>query len=243
MNATPAPRPTLSVNDLCVDLGGAPILRGIDLSVPAGRTVALIGRNGAGKTTTMRSILGLARARAGTLELDGQNLGGLSAHRRARLGIGYVPEDRRMVGSLSVEDNILLPAYACKLDAAARASRLEHVYTLVPELTEFKARLAGSLSGGQQKLVALGRALMIGHRLLLLDEPFQGLSPALARHYAAALAGLRAYETQLAILVSESNPALLESLSHERYTIERGEVAPSEASQAGFSNPEYYSGA
>lgn len=224
MSAATGPQPVLTVDDLCVDLGGVPILRGINLSVAAGRTVALIGRNGAGKTTTMRAILGHVTVRVGTLQLASEKLNKLPAHRRARLGIGYVPEDRRMVGSLSVEENVLLPAHACRFAPDMRARRLEHVYTLVPELTKLRARPAGSLSGGQQKMVALGRALMIGQRLLLLDEPFQGLSPALARHYAEALAGLRQYEKQLAILVSESNPALLESLTQERYTIERGEI-------------------
>lgn len=227
MNAPPehSTQPMLAVNDLCVDLGGVPILRGISLTVAAGRTVALIGRNGAGKTTTMRAILGHVRARGGTLQLAQERLDGLPAHRRAQLGIGYVPEDRRMVSALTAEENILLPALACKFEAATRASRLERIYTLVPELPKLKARPAGSLSGGQQKMVALGRALMIGQRLLLLDEPFQGLSPALARHYAEALASLREHDQQLAILVSESNPALLESLAQERYTIERGEIA------------------
>lgn len=220
-----AEQPALSIDKLCVALGGVPVLRGISLTVPAGRTVALIGRNGAGKTTTMRSILGHVQAGAGRLQLGEQALDGLPAHQRARLGIGYVPEDRRMIGALSVEENVLLPAHACKLDAATRAQRLAHVYTLVPELTQLKARLAGSLSGGQQKMVALGRALMIGQRLLLLDEPFQGLSPALARRYADALAGLREQQPQLAILVAESNPALVETLAQERYSIERGEIA------------------
>lgn len=227
MTAAEAVESVLRVDDLCVNLGGVPILRGISLSVSAGRTVALIGRNGAGKTTTMRAILGHVKNTAGTLQLADTNLGGLAAHQRARLGIGYVPEDRRMISSLSVEQNILLPAHACGFDTELRTKRLHHVYTLVPELTKLTSRPAGSLSGGQQKMVALGRALMIGRRLLLLDEPFQGLSPALARHYAEALASLRQQERQLAILVSESNPALLETLTQSQYTIERGEITQS----------------
>lgn len=115
-------RPALVIDRLCVVLGGVPVLRDVSLSVPAGRTVALIGRNGAGKTTTMRSILGHVQSKSGRLQLGEQGLDGLPAYQRARLGMGYVPEDRRMVGALSVEDNILLPAHACKLDAADRKS-------------------------------------------------------------------------------------------------------------------------
>lgn len=217
--------PTLTVTDLCVDLGGARILRGVSLSVPVGSTVALIGRNGAGKTTTLRAIMGLVSAGSGTLRMGDSTLGELPPHRRARLGIGYAPEDRRMISVLSVEENLLLPAQACRLGAAARTGGLERVYALLPELAKLKSRQAGSLSGGQQKMVALGRALMVGYRLLLLDEPFQGLAPALARRYAEALAGLRENDATLSILISESNPALLQPLAQIRYTIERGEVA------------------
>lgn len=216
--------PMLDVADLRIDLGGVHILRGVNLGVPAGAIVALIGRNGAGKTTTLRAIMGLVKADGGSLRLAGEKLNPLPAHRRARLGIGYAPEDRRMVSALTVEENLLLPTHACQFDSAARAAGLERVYALLPELTQLSARQAASLSGGQQKMVALGRALMIGRRLLLLDEPFQGLVPALARRYAEALASLQRDDAALSILIAESNPALLESLAQKRYTIERGEV-------------------
>src|SRR5699024_4390663 len=129
-----------------VALGGVRILRGVGLSVPEGATVALVGRNGAGKTTTLRAIMGLAKRADGVLTLGGTRLGRLPAHRRARLGIGYAPEDRRMVSTLTVEDNLLLPAHACGLDGAARATGLERVYALLPELPALRNRRAGSLS-------------------------------------------------------------------------------------------------
>lgn len=217
--------PMLAVSGLCVDLGGTSILRNVDLCVQEGSTAALIGRNGAGKTTTLRAIMGLVTARAGTVQLGTRALGELPAHQRARQGIGYAPEDRRMIGALTAQENILLSAQACRMSEADRRQELERIYTLLPELTKLQARKAGSLSGGQQKMVALGRALMVGRRLLLLDEPFQGLSPALARRYAEALAGLRGHDARLAILVAESNPSLLRSLVQVSYTIERGAVA------------------
>lgn len=216
--------PVLSVEGLRVDLGGSSILRSVNIAVDEGSTAALIGRNGAGKTATLRAIMGLSKAQAGTVRLGQSLLGTLPAHQRARKGMGYAPEDRRMISTLTVQENILLSAHACKMGEADRGQGLERVYALLPELTKLRDRQAGSLSGGQQKMVALGRALIIGQRLLLLDEPFQGLSPALSRRYAEALARLRDQEARLAILVTESNPALLEPLAQVSYTIERGEV-------------------
>jgi branched-chain amino acid transport system ATP-binding protein len=214
----------LSVEGLSVTLGGTRILRSVALEVAPGSTVALIGRNGAGKTTTLRAIMGLVPAESGTIRFHGALMNDLPTHQRARLGLGYVPEDRRMISALSVESNVLLPADASGLAPAERRARLERVYALLPELTKMRERLAGSLSGGQQKMVALGRALMIGSRLLLLDEPFQGLSPALSRAYAETLAGLRGQDRELAILVAEANPSLLRPLAQTWYAIERGVV-------------------
>ncbi len=217
-------RPVLAVSNLCVTFGGVPALRNVGLEVPEGSTVALVGRNGAGKTTTLRAIMGLVKTAGGSLHLDGAALGTVPPHHRARLGIGYAPEDRRMIGALSVEENLLLPAQACGWQEAARTAGMERVYALLPELAQIRTRPAGSLSGGQQKMVALGRALLVGRRLLLLDEPFQGLAPALARRYAEALTELRRRDAALSILVTESNPALLQPLAPVHYAIERGEV-------------------
>jgi len=215
----------LELDGLSVDIGGAPVLRGVSLRVPQGGRVALIGRNGAGKTTTLRALMGLLPARSGRMLLDGLDAASLPAHHRARLGIGYAPEERRLFGHLTVRQNLTLPAEVLRLDAAEVARRLDAVLALLPELAELAPRRAAGLSGGQGKMAALGRALMIGHRAVLLDEPFQGLAPALALRYADALRRLHAAFPGVALLVTESNPQLLRPLVEATYVIERGEVA------------------
>ncbi|HUZ62432.1 MAG TPA: ATP-binding cassette domain-containing protein [Steroidobacteraceae bacterium] len=215
----------LAVSGLDVTLGGARVLRNVSFEVPSGRTVGLAGHNGAGKTTTLRAIMGVARSR-GRILLDGNPIDRLPPAERARLGIGFAPEDRRLITALNVVENLRLPAEVSAFSAAEIARRLAAVRELLPELTALEQRPAGLLSGGQQKMAALGRALMIGDRLLLLDEPFQGLAPALARRYAEALRALRLRRPELAILITESNPALLLPLVDQLYTIERGEIGP-----------------
>ncbi|MGQ7793138.1 ABC transporter ATP-binding protein [Faunimonas sp. B44] len=205
-------------------LGGVLVLRGIDLAVRSGRTTVLVGRNGAGKTTTLRAIMGLVPLAGGTIQHDGQDLGSVPGHRRAALGIGYAPEDRRLIPSFSVEDNLALPALALGLAARDRKARLEEVYELLPELKAMRSRAGGHLSGGQGKMVALGRALMVGKRLVLLDEPFQGLAPALALNYAEAIGRIRRVMPDLALLITESSPHLLDRLTDETAGIERGEI-------------------
>ena len=198
------------------------VLRNVSLEVKPGATVALVGRNGAGKTTTLRSVMGLVARSGGTIMFAGTDIDAVPPHRRPALGIGYAPEDRRLFSAFSVEDNILCGGGARQADAARK---LERVYETVPELKELRRRPAGSVSGGQGKMVALGRALMIGTRLVLLDEPFQGLAPALARRYAEALRRLREHAPDLSLIVTESNPVLLAELADATYVIERGEVA------------------
>ena len=201
------------------------VLRNVSLEVEPGATVALVGRNGAGKTTTLRTVMGLVARSGGTITFAGTDIDAVPPHRRPALGIGYAPEDRRLFSAFSVEDNILLPARVARTGKADAARKLERVYETVPELKELRRRPAGSVSGGQGKMVALGRALMIGTRLVLLDEPFQGLAPALARRYAEALRRLRKHAPDLSLIVTESNPALLAELADATYVIERGEVA------------------
>ena len=201
------------------------VLRNVSLAVKPGATVALVGRNGAGKTTTLRTVMGLVARSGGTIMFAGTDIDAVPPHRRPALGIGYAPEDRRLFSAFSVEDNILLPARVARTGKADAARKLERVYETVPELKELRRRPAGSVSGGQGKMVALGRALMIGTRLVLLDEPFQGLAPALARRYAEALRRLRKHAPDLSLIVTESNPALLAELADATYVIERGEVA------------------
>ncbi|KMO12980.1 ABC transporter ATP-binding protein [Methylobacterium indicum] len=215
----------LRLEGAAVEIAGAPVLRGVSLAVPPGGRVALIGRNGAGKTTTLRALMGLLPLQAGRLVLDGQEAGAVPAHHRARLGIGYAPEERKLFGSFTVQDNLLLPAQVLKLPKAEVSRRLDSVYALLPELKDFAPRKAAGLSGGQGKMVALGRALMVGTRAVLLDEPFQGLAPALALRYAEALARLRAALPDVAILITESSPDLLRALVDTTIQIERGEIS------------------
>ncbi len=215
----------LALEGVSVDIAGVPVLRRIALSVPPGGRVALIGRNGAGKTTTLRALMGLLPLRAGRVLLAGEDATAIPAHHRPRRGIGYAPEERRLFGSFTVQENMLLPAQVLKLPAAEQKRRLDQVFALLPELTELAPRRAAGLSGGQGKMVALGRALMVGTRAVLLDEPFQGLAPALALRYAEALKRLHEALPDVAILITESNPELLRSLVEATYTIERGEIA------------------
>jgi branched-chain amino acid transport system ATP-binding protein len=215
----------LELDAVSVAIAGAPVLRRVSLHVPPGGRVALIGRNGAGKTTTLRTLMGLLPPGGGRIRIGGEDATSVPAHHRARLGIGYAPEERRLFGCFSVRENILLPAEVLGLPAAEASRRLDLVFGLLPELTELAPRRAGGLSGGQGKMVALGRALMAGSRAVLLDEPFQGLAPALALRYAEALKRLRDALPELAILITESNPELLRPLVEATLVIERGEIA------------------
>ncbi|MCA1466339.1 branched-chain amino acid transport system ATP-binding protein [Bradyrhizobium yuanmingense] len=213
----------LDFENVNVAIADAPVLRSVSFSLPPGATAALIGRNGAGKTTTVRTIMGFTKA-SGTVRLGGQNLGHVPPHRRPFLGIGYAPEDRRLFSAFTVEENILLPARVAKLSAEEARRRLERAYSVLPELEELAGRPAGSVSGGQGKMVALGRALMLGTRLVILDEPFQGLAPVLAQRYAEALRRLRSHDRDITLLITESNPKLLETFADVTLTIERGEI-------------------
>ncbi len=210
----------LELRDVWVFIGAYGILRGVTLTVPTGTAVGLVGRNGAGKTTTLKSIMGLLPVRSGEVRLDGRDVSRLRPYERARLGIGYMPEDRRLVGSLTVEENVLLPAWA--MGIADAAERLRWVYDLMPDLRSMADRRATWLSGGQQKMVALARALMAGRRWLLLDEPFEGLAPEMAARLADVLARVR--ETGVTLLVAESDPRGVAPLVDRVMTIERGEI-------------------
>lgn len=218
----------LALERVNVRIGAMHVLRNVTLEVRPGATAALVGRNGAGKTTTLRTVMGLAARSSGTVTFAGTDLDAVPPHRRPALGIGYAPEDRRLFSAFSVEENILLPDRVARTRNADAARKLERVYETVPELKELRRRPAGSVSGGQGKMVALGRALMIGTRLVLLDEPFQGLAPALARRYGDALRRLRERERELSLVITESNPALLAGLADTTFVIERGEVVPAE---------------
>ena len=210
----------LEIENLDVSIGSVNILRGVRMSVGEGKFVGLIGRNGAGKTTLMRAIMGILPAKAGSLRFQGQAFERVATHLRARAGIGYMPEDRRLVPTLTVEENVLVPAWAG--DRADTQERLKRVYQMIPEVETFQARKGLRLSGGQQKLVALARALMSGTKLLLLDEPFEGVAPVLARRLSEVIAGLRS--EGMAIILTESDLSHSKDMLDSVYTIDRGVV-------------------
>jgi branched-chain amino acid transport system ATP-binding protein len=220
MNAAP---PLLEIENLVVEIQSMPALRGFSMHVDKGAMVSLVGRNGAGKTTLMRSIMGHLRPVRGALRFDGADLSPRPRHARAALGIGYMPEDRCLVPQLTVEENILLPLWVtAHLD---RKARLEFVYEVIGELADMRHRKALLLSGGQQKLVALGRALGIGTKCLLLDEPFEGIAPALAERLSEVLASLRGKDFTLLLAQSDINHS--RGLTDVEFTIERGANLPS----------------
>jgi branched-chain amino acid transport system ATP-binding protein len=211
----------LTVDALDVSIKSVRVLRGVHLTVRRGQLAGLIGRNGAGKTTLMRTIMGLLPAAAGSISLDGAPIGALPPHRRARLGIGYMPEDRRIVPQLSVDENVLLPAWA----AGSRGEdRLAWIHRMIPELSALRDRRGFQLSGGQQKLVALGRALVAGTRLLLLDEPFEGVAPVLARRLGEVISLLK--REGLCVLLSESDLTHSRELLDSVFRIDRGAITP-----------------
>jgi branched-chain amino acid transport system ATP-binding protein len=213
---------TLSVEGLAVRYGGVSAVRSVSFTVEPGQSVGLIGANGAGKTSTLRALMGLVPRAAGTLRFGDQDLGKVPARNMVRLGIGYVPEGRHVFGGLPVEKNLLLGAYASAWDASCR-ERLDEVYDMFPVLGEMRGRLAGALSGGQQQMLAIGRALMAKPMLLLLDEPSMGLSPKLVEVILAALQRLR--NEGLSLLLVEQNAMLTFEATSTCLVLENGSVA------------------
>jgi branched-chain amino acid transport system ATP-binding protein len=208
----------LKIENIHVSIQSLVALRGLTLTVPDGTMVGLVGRNGAGKTTLMRTVMGHLTPSRGTITFDGQDLAKLPRHARAALGLGYMPEDRGLVPELTVEENILVPVWvnpSLQVD-----ERLALVYRVLPELAEMRQRRAMLLSGGQQKMVALARALAVGTRLLLLDEPFEGVAPALLRRLADVIATLKG--TAVSVLISQSDLNHSRSLLDAEFVIERG---------------------
>ena len=213
----------LKVEGIHVAIQSVVALRGLSLTVADGTMVGLVGRNGAGKTTLMRSVMGHLTPSQGSISFDGRDLAGVQRHERAVMGIGYMPEDRGLVPELTVEENILVPVWVNK--ALKQDERLALVYRVLPELKEMKDRRALLLSGGQQKLVALARALAVGTRLLMLDEPFEGVAPALSKRLADVIAGLKG--SQVSVLIAQSDLNHSRKLVDTEFVIERGaNVAP-----------------
>lgn len=212
----------IETRKLCVAVGPVSILEQVDLDAPQGAVLGVVGHNGAGKTTLMRALIGALPAASGQVWLDGTNVTGWPTQQRARLGIGYMPEDRRLIPELTVRANIELPLEVARLDAPERNRRISSVLDMIPELVPLIQRRGNQLSGGQQKLAALARAICQGQRLLLLDEPFEGVAPALVQRLAAVLRALRRQGPT--ILVTDSEGANLEGLCDRRFSIERGRV-------------------
>jgi len=208
----------LELQGVHVDIASAQVLRGFSMTLQSGQMLGLVGRNGAGKTSTLRSIMGHLPLRQGHIHFNGQSLSALPPEVRAGLGIGYMPEDRGLVPELTVEENMLIPLWVSK--TLHLQDRLDFVYQVLPELKDMAPRRALLLSGGQQKLVALGRALAVGTRLLLLDEPFEGVAPALSKRISEVLDQLKGAD--LSVLVSQSDLNHASGLLDATVVIERG---------------------
>ena len=210
----------LRVEDLHVYLGQSHVLQGISFTVPQGGVTALLGRNGVGKTTTIRALMGLVQPR-GRATLDGEDLTKLPTYEIVRRGVGYVPEDRDIFAGLTVEENL-------RLAERNGSARYELVYGLFPELRERGGQRAGTLSGGQQQMVAIGRALLNENRVLLVDEPTKGLAPLLVSQVADVLAEVSETET---ILLVEQNLGVVQRLARDAIVLDQGRVVYSGSAQ------------
>jgi urea transport system ATP-binding protein len=211
----------LSVVDVHVAYGHTPALTGVTLDVKAGEIVSIIGRNGVGKTTLMKTVMGLLRASQGTVMLAGEDITPLPAHGRARRGVGYVPQGRMIFPDLTVEENLLIGA---DLNRAAAGPLLEEVLTEFPRLRERFRQRGGTLSGGEQQMLALGRALVGGPKLLLLDEPSEGIQPSIVQEMEAKIAAINRARG-LAIILVEQNIEFAAALAQRVYVMEKGRIA------------------
>jgi branched-chain amino acid transport system ATP-binding protein len=235
--AAPAPAPAgslLALESLEVAYGGIRAVKGIELEVRQGETVCLIGANGAGKTTTLRAITGLVRAAAGRVRYDGADIPGLRVHEIARRGLALVPEGRGIFPQLTVDENLAMGAYA-RRDARQVAGDVERAFTLFPRLKERRVQVAGTLSGGEQQMLAIGRALMSRPRLLLLDEPSMGLAPLMVERIFEVIRAIAAEGVTL--LLVEQNARLALEASHRGYVLESGSVSLSGEARALLDDP------
>jgi len=209
----------LEVRDLVTAYGAGPVIHGVSFGVEAGEVVCLLGRNGAGKTTTLRSIVGLTPPRSGRIEVNGEAIAGRQPFEVARLGIGYVPDDRRIFAELTVEEN---------LEIVPRVTRrrgrwtMEHVYGLFPVLVELRRKHGAGLSGGEQKMLAIGRALMGNPSLLILDEPSEGLSPLMVVALVNAIHQIQGEGVTL--LIADQNVKFARRIADRGYIMEKGEI-------------------
>lgn len=212
----------LTVEGLRVGYGKVEVLHGIDLTVSPGEIVALLGSNGAGKTTTLRALSGLEPVRGGTITLNGAGITNMPAHKIAALGLAHVPERRRLFAPLSVEENLKLGGYLIRGQQAELKRRIETMYALFPRLLERRAQLAGTLSGGEQQMVAIARALILQPRLLVLDEPSMGLAPLVVRAIFGIIKRLR--DEGMGILLVEQNARQTLKIADRAYVLENGAI-------------------
>jgi branched-chain amino acid transport system ATP-binding protein len=211
----------LRLDGVNVFIHGSHILRDVSLAVPPGALVCLVGRNGAGKSTILRTVMGYLRPASGRIELEGEPITGLPTHLIARRGVGYAPEEGGIFGDLTVAENVEIATWTQPAGRSA-AERIELAYRVFPQLRRYAARGGTHLSGGERKMLAIARALALDARLLLLDEPFEGLSPAIIPEIGASIAAIA--RQGRSILLAESNVHHVPPATSRLYVIERGEI-------------------
>ena len=226
----------LNINDLKVNYGSVAALHGISLSVKQGAIVTLIGGNGAGKTTTLRAISGLQRAQAGAVVFDGRDITQLPAHEIVKLGLAHVPEGRMVFANLTVLENLQMGAYL-RSDKAGIAADMAYVFTIFPRLKEREQQVSGTLSGGEQQMLAIGRALMSKPRFLMLDEPSLGIAPLLVKTIFEKIVEINRQQG-ITILLVEQNANLALGISHEGYVLETGRIILQDGAAALRNNPQ-----
>ena len=215
--------PLLELKDVHAHYGSTPVLQGVSVAVDAGEIVSIFGRNGAGKTTTLKTVMGWLKPSAGAITFAGRSIGGLSPDRVFRLGIGFIPEDRRVFATLTVEENLALGLFSeWRMSGAERLRRLEAVYALFPRLAERRRQAGKTLSGGEQQMLAIGRALVRRPKLLLVDEPSEGLAPLIVNEIFEAIARMR--EERIALLLVEQKIHRAAAISTACYVMEKGRV-------------------
>ena len=218
----------LEVKDLFVSYGMMEVLHGVDIKVEDGELISVIGPNGAGKTTLIKSIMGLVKPQSGTILYDGQDITHLPAHKRASLGIGYVPEGRHVFGRLTVEENLTIGAYSSS-DKEKLKKNIELVYDIFPRLAERKGQLARTMSGGEQQMLAIGRALTLSPRLLLIDEVSMGLMPIMVNTCFKVIHDLN--KRGITVLVVEQNANKALKVADRGYVLETGKIVLSDTAE------------
>jgi branched-chain amino acid transport system ATP-binding protein len=211
----------LALEALTVDIQNSRILRGISMRVAAGQLICLVGRNGAGKTTTFRTIMGYLKPVSGSIAFENRPIVGVATHRIAQMGVGYAPEESQVFGDLTVAENIELPTWTRPQGRDAK-TRIDLAYEIFPKLRQYATRGGNQLSGGERKMVSIARALALDPKLLLLDEPFEGLSPAIIPSISEGIASIR--RLGHGVLMAESNVHHIPDYADALYVLERGEI-------------------